>query len=86
MTRNKQCTEVRHVDLRSHHDGTSDILKMQRVGSNCSGQKIWEKKKKNYNHNQKGQGQQAEREIQGHLEVFAAGRGVFRDATGTANH
>lgn len=33
----------------------------------------------------KGQGQQAEREIQVHL-VFPAGKGVFRDATGTTNH
>lgn len=46
----------------------------------------YEGKKKAITIIRKGQGQQAEREIQGHLEVFPARTGVFRDATGTANH
>ena len=55
-------------------------------GKTAVDRKYEKKKKKAITIIRKGQGQQAEREIQGHLEVFAAGRGVFRDATGTANH
>lgn len=46
----------------------------------------YEREKKSITIIRKGQGQQAEREIQGHLEVFPADTGVFRDATGTTNH